>query len=196
MRRAPLVLGATVVGTAGVLLYQPMAASSLSSTSSTGSSTATSSGSTSSSSGSTDSSSSTSSSTPSASSSSSSGDSSGSSSSSTTITASETGTAATSRFGTTQVKVTIKDGKITAVDVVAYNNGDPRSAQISEAAIPTLTEEVLSKQTAAVDVVSGATYTSLQYEASLQAALDKAGFTAPDKSKASTNPTYPAEGGH
>jgi uncharacterized protein with FMN-binding domain len=94
------------------------------------------------------------------------------------------------------VKVTVKDGRITAVDVVAYNNGDPRSASISEGAIPTLTQEVLSKQTAAVDVVSGATYTSLQYEASLQAALDKAGFTAADGSKASTNPSYPAEGGH
>ena len=100
----------------------------------------------------------------------------------------------TSRFGTTEVKVTIKNGKITDVETVAYNNGDPRSASISEGAIPTLKQEVLSKQTAAVDVVSGATYTSLQYEASLQAALDKAGYTAPDKSKASTSPTYPAEG--
>jgi uncharacterized protein with FMN-binding domain len=90
----------------------------------------------------------------------------------------------------------VKEGKITAVDVVEYNNGDPRSASISEGAIPTLTQEVLTKQTAAVDVVSGATYTSLQYEASLQAALDKAGYTAPDESKASTNPSFPAEGGH
>lgn len=181
MRRAPLVLGATVVGTAGVLLYQPMAASSLSSTSSTGSSTASSStGSSGSSSGSTASSASAGS----------------ASSGSSTTTATETGTAVTSRFGTTQVKVTIKAGKITDVAVVTYNDGDPRSASISEGAIPELQQEVLSKQSAAVDVISGATYTSLQYEASLQAALDKAGYSAPDKSKASTSPSYPAEGGH
>jgi major membrane immunogen (membrane-anchored lipoprotein) len=58
-----------------------------------------------------------------------------------------------------------------------------------------LREEVLSKQTAAVDAVSGATYTSLSYEASLQAALDKAGYSAPDGSKASTA-TPTVEGGH
>jgi uncharacterized protein with FMN-binding domain len=83
--------------------------------------------------------------------------------------------------------VTIKNGKITEVTVLAYNDDDPRSAQISEQAIPTLREEVLSKQTAAVDTVSGATYTSNAYEASLQSALDKAGYTAPDKSKATTD---------
>jgi uncharacterized protein with FMN-binding domain len=192
MRRAPLVLGATVLGTAGVLLYQPVTASSLAGSSSTDSSAASASSGTSdsASSGSTGSSQSTGST---SSSSSSSSPSSGSSA--TTVSATETGTAVTSRFGTTEVKVTIKDGKITAVETVAYNDGDPRSAQISEAAIPTLQQEVLSTQSAAVDVVSGATYTSLQYEASLQAALDKAGYTAPDNSKASTNPAYPAEGG-
>ena len=55
---------------------------------------------------------------------------------------------------------------------------------------------MLSKQTAAVDSVSGATYTALQYEASLQSALDKAGFTAADGSKADTSPSYPEEHGH
>jgi uncharacterized protein with FMN-binding domain len=85
------------------------------------------------------------------------------------------------------VKVTIKNGKITEVTVLAYNDGDPRSAQISQAAIPTLRSEVLSKQTAAVDTVSGATYTSNAYEASLQSALDKAGFTSADGTKASTD---------
>jgi uncharacterized protein with FMN-binding domain len=40
---------------------------------------------------------------------------------------------------------------------------------------------------AAVDAVSGATYTSLSYEASLQSALDKIGFKAPDGSVASTD---------
>ena len=54
---------------------------------------------------------------------------------------------------------------------------------------------MLSKQTAAVDTVSGATYTSDQYEASLQSALDKAHYTAPDGSTASTDVSNLQEGG-
>jgi uncharacterized protein with FMN-binding domain len=81
----------------------------------------------------------------------------------------------------------ITNGRITDVVVLAYNDGDPRSAEISQAAIPMLKEEVLSKQTAAVDAVSGATYTSNAYLASLQSALDKAGYKAADGSKAGTD---------
>jgi uncharacterized protein with FMN-binding domain len=83
--------------------------------------------------------------------------------------------------------VTIANGRITDVAVLAYNDGDPRSAEISQAAIPTLKQEVLSRQTAAVDAVSGATYTSNAYLASLQSALDKAGYRSPDGSKAGTD---------
>ena len=54
---------------------------------------------------------------------------------------------------------------------------------------------MLSKQTAAVDVVSGATYTTDAYEASLQSALDKAGYTAPDESTASTDVSNIQESG-
>jgi hypothetical protein len=50
-----------------------------------------------------------------------------------------------------------------------------------------LQQGVLSKQSAAVDTVSGATYTSLSYEGSLQSALDKLGFKAADGSTASTD---------
>jgi uncharacterized protein with FMN-binding domain len=184
MRRAPIGLTATIAGTAAVLLYKPIAASSVtaSASSDTGSSTTSSSG-TGSSAGS-----SSSASTPSSSASASSG--SGSS-----VNAVVTGSAVSTRFGTTEVKVTIKNGKITEVTAVELNNADPRSYQISETAAPMLREEVLSKQTAAVDAVSGATYTSLSYEASLQAALDKAGYSAPDGSKASTA-TPTVEGGH
>lgn len=45
----------------------------------------------------------------------------------------------------------------------------------------------LDRQTAAVDAVSGATYTSLSYEGSLQSALDKLGFKASDGSVAGTD---------
>jgi uncharacterized protein with FMN-binding domain len=177
MRRAPIVLTATIVGTAGVLLFKPLPVSSLTSSSSaTGASTGSS---TSSDDGSSSSSASTGT-TPSSSAS-------ASSSSAKTGSTTATGALETDRYGNTQVKVTITNGKIAEVTVLAYNDGDPRSAEISQQAIPILRQEVLSKQTAAVAAVSGATYTSNAYEASLQSALDKAGYTAPDRSKANTD---------
>jgi len=176
MRRAPIVITATVLGTAGVLLFKPLPVSSLEGASSTGASSTDTSGTSS------DTSTSTApSSTPSSSATSS------PAAAAAPASASATGAVESDRYGDTQVKVTIKNGKITEVTVLAYNDGDPRSAEISEQAIPILRQEVLEKQTAAVDTVSGATYTSNAYEASLQSALDKAGFTAPDKSKASTD---------
>lgn len=172
MRRAPIVLTATIAGTAAVLLYKPIAVSSgtPSASSDTGSSTTSSSGTGS----------------PSSASSTPSSSASGSSGSGSSVNAVVTGPAVTTRFGTTEVKVTIRHGKITDVTAVELNNADPRSDQISRTAAPMLRQEVLSKQTAAVDAISGATYTSSAYEASLQAALDKAGYSAPGGSKAST----------
>jgi len=181
MRRAPIVVAATVVGTAGVLLFKPLAPSALESAataSPTTGSTSTGSQASGSSAASTGSSA-----TPSSAPSASASASSGSTAKSTTV----DGDVETDRYGNTQVRVTIKAGKITAVTVLQYNDGDPRSAQISQDAIPTLRQEVLQKQSAAVDAVSGATYTSNAYKASLQSALDKAGYTAPDGSKATTD---------
>jgi hypothetical protein len=50
--------------------------------------------------------------------------------------------------------------------------------EISSFAEPLLRQSALTKQSAAIDAVSGATFTSASYEASLQSALDKAGFKA------------------
>jgi uncharacterized protein with FMN-binding domain len=186
MRRAPIVITATVLGTAGVLLFKPLAASSIESTGSASGSTGSSSSS-SETAGASSSSSTPAPSTSSGSSSSSTSSSGSSSSSAKTVSATVTGAVETDRFGNTQVKVTLKDGKITEITTLQYNDGDPRSAEISQQAIPLLRQEVLSNQTAAVDTVSGATYTSNAYEASLQSALDKAGYSAPDGSKASTD---------
>jgi uncharacterized protein with FMN-binding domain len=97
------------------------------------------------------------------------------------------GDAEQTRYGSAQVRVTVSGGRITSIQAVQLQNGDPHSAQISSYAEPVLRQSVLSKQSAAVDTVSGATYTSLSYEASLQSALDKLGFKAPDGSTASTD---------
>jgi len=100
------------------------------------------------------------------------------------------------QFGTTQVKVTITNGKITDVAAIQINSNEPQSIQISQAAVPTLRQEVLTKQSASVNSVSGATVTSGSYTASLQSALDKAGFKAPDGSTASTQaPVVQGHGG-
>jgi uncharacterized protein with FMN-binding domain len=91
------------------------------------------------------------------------------------------------RYGPAQVRVTVSNGKIVKIEAVQLQSGDPRSQAISSYAAPILQQSVLTKQTAAVDTVSGATYTSLSYEASLQSALDRVGFKAPDGSTASTD---------
>ena len=63
---------------------------------------------------------------------------------------------------------------------------DPKSMQISSGAEPYLRQSALTKQTAVIDAVSGATITSASYEASLQSALDKLGFKAADGSRGSS----------
>jgi uncharacterized protein with FMN-binding domain len=97
------------------------------------------------------------------------------------------GDPANTRYGVAQVRVTVSGGKIAKVEAVQLQNSDPKSAAISSYAEPILQQNVLSRQTAAVDTVSGATYTSLSYEASLQSALDKLGFKSADGSTASTD---------
>jgi len=86
-----------------------------------------------------------------------------------------TGSLISTRYGPVQVQVTITNRKITAISAVALPSGG-RSGMISSYAAPILTTEALSAQSANIDLVSGATYTSTGYEKSLQAALDKAGI--------------------
>ena len=89
-----------------------------------------------------------------------------------------TGDAVDTRYGPAQVKVTVTDGKITSIEAVQLQGNDPRSVQISSSAEPVLQQEALSAQSADIDAVSGATYTSDSYAQSLQSALDKLGFKA------------------
>lgn len=91
------------------------------------------------------------------------------------------------RYGPAQVRVTVSAGKIVKVEAVELQNADRKSQEISSYAAPILQQSALSKQTAAVDAVSGATYTSLSYAASLQSALDQVAFKARDGSTASTD---------
>jgi uncharacterized protein with FMN-binding domain len=95
-----------------------------------------------------------------------------------------TGDAVPTQYGNAQVRVTVKGGKIVTIQALQLQGNDPRSVQISSSAEPILQQEALAKQSAGVDAVSGATFTSASYTQSLQSALDKLGFTAPDGSRA------------
>jgi uncharacterized protein with FMN-binding domain len=87
-----------------------------------------------------------------------------------------TGTVVQTRWGPVQVSITVADGKITAVDVPQYPDGNHRDEEINADALPTLKQETLSAQSADIDMVSGATVTSDGYLQSLQSALDQAGL--------------------
>lgn len=87
-----------------------------------------------------------------------------------------TGTSVATRYGNVQVEITVVGSKITEVTALQLTNDDGRSVEISAQAAPILRSEVLASQSAKVDTVSGATYTSDAYLTSLQAAIDKAGI--------------------
>jgi uncharacterized protein with FMN-binding domain len=151
MRRAPIVLSATVAGVAGVLSFHahPQKLTPVASPAATtrkAASTA---------------------STPSRTKAKSSG---------TAVTA--TGAVSQNQYGNVQVRVTVAGGQIKDVTAVQLPQSDPKSAQISQFAAPQLQREVLAAQSAKIDGVSGASYTSQSYDTSLQSALDKLGYTA------------------
>jgi uncharacterized protein with FMN-binding domain len=85
-----------------------------------------------------------------------------------------TGPAVQIPYGTVQVQVTFKNGQITDVQALQMPSGQRHSSEISSAVAPMLHDEVLQAQSAQVNTISGATYTSEGYLQSLQSALDQA----------------------
>lgn len=85
-----------------------------------------------------------------------------------------TGSTVATQYGDVQVQVTVSGGRITAVTPLHLTDEGERSVMISEQAAPLLQQEVISAQSADVDTISGATFTSDGYLQSLQAALDQA----------------------
>jgi len=85
-----------------------------------------------------------------------------------------TGSAINTRYGPVQVRVTMNGSAIGKIDVIQYPNRDRRDQEINSYAVPQLNQEAMDAQSAHIDVVSGATYTSDGYTRSLQSALDQA----------------------
>jgi uncharacterized protein with FMN-binding domain len=75
-----------------------------------------------------------------------------------------------------QVAITVSGTKITKITVVQQTNQGAYSGQVDANAIPQLTSEALAAQSAKIDAVSGASYTSAGYIQSLQSAIDQAGL--------------------
>jgi uncharacterized protein with FMN-binding domain len=86
-----------------------------------------------------------------------------------------TGAAQPNQYGVVQVRVSVSGGRITQVTALQAPQGDPRSQEITAMAVPQLGQEAVAAQSAQIDAVSGATYTSDGYRASLQSALDRIG---------------------
>lgn len=94
---------------------------------------------------------------------------------STQVTGSFTGDNVSNRYGTVQVTVALEQGKI--ADVTAKTTvREQESQRFVNRAVPVLREAVIAANSAQVQMVSGATYTSESYLTSLQSALDQAGL--------------------
>ena len=79
------------------------------------------------------------------------------------------------RFGDVQVRLIESGGKITDIRALRLPFDRRRSNEISQYSEPILRSEALRAQSAQIDTVSGATYTSDAYDTSLQSAIDRAG---------------------
>lgn len=84
------------------------------------------------------------------------------------------GAAVDTSYGPVQVQLTVGAGRIISATAIVYPDGSGRDRAINSYAIPRLQAETVSAQSAQIDAVSGATYTSGGYQQSLQSALDAA----------------------
>ena len=90
---------------------------------------------------------------------------------------SATGQEVNYNYGILSVKITVSGSKISKVAIGYLDDaGNPRSQFIDQQAIPILEQEALKSQSANIQGVSGASYTSAGFEQSLQSALHSLGM--------------------
>jgi uncharacterized protein with FMN-binding domain len=85
-----------------------------------------------------------------------------------------TGSDVPNRYGDVVVRAVISNGRIADVQAVTLPTDRAESAYISQQAGPLLRQEALQAQSASIDIISGATYTSESYAQSLESALQQA----------------------
>lgn len=84
------------------------------------------------------------------------------------------GGVAHTQYGDVQVSITVVGSRIADVTPLHLTDSSRHSVRISAQAAPVLRSEALRRQSAQIDMVSGATYTSDAYRQSLQSAIDAA----------------------
>ena len=80
------------------------------------------------------------------------------------------------QYGDVQVQIVVRNGQLADVQALELPSDRRRSQEISDYAEPYLQQEALQARSANIEIVSGATYTSMSYAQSLQGALDQAGL--------------------
>lgn len=85
-----------------------------------------------------------------------------------------TGSVADAYYGSVQVSAKISGGKLTDVKILQFPNTHSTSVIINQQAMPYLKQEAIQAQSANVQIISGATFTSQAFQQSLQAALSQA----------------------
>ena len=85
-----------------------------------------------------------------------------------------TGDAISIRYGTVQVKITVQGGKITDAQAVQAPTGS--NDRYTQMAVPRLREQTIAAQSANIQGVSGASFTSYGWYTSLASAIAKAGL--------------------
>lgn len=73
-----------------------------------------------------------------------------------------------------QVQAVVQNGKLANVQILQYPNTHSTSIYINQQALPYLVQEALQSQNANVNIVSGATDTSMAFQQSLSSALAQA----------------------
>jgi uncharacterized protein with FMN-binding domain len=87
------------------------------------------------------------------------------------------GAAVNYNYGVLSVSATVSGTKLTNVTIASIDDGGNfRSQSIDQQSIPLLERQALQAQSANIQGVSGASYTSAGFEQSLQSALTKLGF--------------------
>lgn len=85
-----------------------------------------------------------------------------------------TGTTANAFYGPMQVAAVISGGKLTAVNVLQYPQSHSYSLMVNGEALPYLKSEAIQAQNASINIISGATQSSLAFMQSLSSALSQA----------------------
>jgi uncharacterized protein with FMN-binding domain len=84
------------------------------------------------------------------------------------------GPVVSTRYGPVQVAATVAGRRLQDVRALILPSGDGQTNEINAQAGPLLRQEAMAAQSANIDTISGASYTSDGYRQSLQAALDRA----------------------